>query len=414
VRSVAVDVGDGEAVAVAMEGADAAYYLVHSMAAGEGFGDRDRRLAQTFGAAASHAGVSRIIYVGGLGAAPGSAHLLSRQEVGAALAQAGVDVVELRAAVVFGAGGISFEMLRYLTERLPFMVCPRWVKTRIQPIALDDLLRYLDLARAVPPGIYEVGGAETTTYRDMIAAYAEVRGLGRRLIVDVPLLTPHLSAYWVDLVTPVDRSISHALIASLKTEVVVNDAQTTRREFTFEPLGVAGALAAALDAQVEHVSATLLDRQGGLADGVYTVRRDRELAPELEAAAVEDLMRIGGSLGWYGAAAGWWLRIALGRLLGERLRPAATERLEAGAIVDWWEVLRSEPGELVLRSRGWWPGEAWLGYRVRDGKLSQVASLRPKGAGGNLYWLLLRPVHRIAFELMMKRRMHPRGRRRHQ
>ncbi len=219
-RAVAVDVGDQAAIAGALEGAEAAYYLVHSLAVGGGFRELDLRLATTFGRAAAQAGVGRIVYVGALGDAPSSAHLASRQEVGAALAAAGVAVVELRAAVVFGSGSISFEMLRYLTERLPAMVCPRWVRTRIQPIALVDLLAYLEQSLLVAPGIYEIGGADVTTYREMISAYARVRGLPPRHIVDIPWLTPHLSSYWVDLVTPVDRSIIHALIASLVAEVV--------------------------------------------------------------------------------------------------------------------------------------------------------------------------------------------------
>jgi uncharacterized protein YbjT (DUF2867 family) len=174
-RAVAVDVGDEDATAEALEGVEVAYYLVHSMAAGGGFREVDLRLATSFGRAAAQSGVSRIIYVGALGDAPSSAHLASRHEVGSALAAAGVAVIELRAAVVFGSGSISFEMLRYLTERLPAMVCPRWVRTRIQPIALDDLLAYLEQSLHVPPGIYEIGGADVTTYREMISARQPIR-----------------------------------------------------------------------------------------------------------------------------------------------------------------------------------------------------------------------------------------------
>ena len=246
--------GDEGATANALAGVEVAYYLVHSMAAGGGFREVDLRLATTFGRAAAQAGVGRIIYVGALGDAPSSAHLASRHEVGSALAAAGVAVIELRAAVVFGSGSISFEMLRYLTERLPAMVCPRWVRTRIQPVALVDLLGYLEQSLHVAPGIYEIGGADVTTYREMISAYASVRGLRPRRIIDIPWLTPHLSSYWVDLVTPVDRSVSHALIESLVTEVVVVDPEPTRRAFSVTPMGVETRLAAALDDQDEEVS----------------------------------------------------------------------------------------------------------------------------------------------------------------
>lgn len=404
-RSAAVDVGDESATAAALAHVDAAYYLVHSMAAGGGFRETDLRLAGAFGRAAARAGVGRIVYLGGLGAAPQSAHLASRHEVGAALGAEGVPVVELRAAVVFGAGGISFEMVRYLTERLPVMVCPRWVGTRIQPIALTDLLSYLEQSLEVAPGVYEIGGADVTTYREMILQYARVRGLRRRRILDIPWLTPHLSSYWVDMVTPVDRSVSHALIESLVSEVVVTDPDPTRRAFTVAPMGVEDALRAALDDQGEDVGRTLFDRRTGLLDGVYSVEVDVEVAPDLHDAVIRDLARIGGRLRWYGAAPGWALRLALGRLVGERLRRHRTTALVSGATVDWWRVVRAQPGELVLRSVGWMPGEAWLGYRLVDGHLRQVAAFRPRGLPGFVYWKLLAPVHRVAFARMARRRV---------
>ncbi len=238
---IALDVGDEEAATRALAGCRAAYYLVHSLQDAD-FRSRDRRLAETFGRAAARAGVERIVYLGGLGHDPASEHLASRQEVGVALGAAGVPVVELRAAVVLGSGSISFEMLRSLTERLPFMVCPRWVRTAIQPVALVDMVEYLVGSLTVAPGVYEIGGAEVTTYRDMIDAYARARGLRQRFIVDVPYLTPRLSSYWVDFVTPVDKRVSHALIESLVTEVVVREGERTVAAFAVEPLGVEAAI----------------------------------------------------------------------------------------------------------------------------------------------------------------------------
>ncbi|HEY1733566.1 MAG TPA: DUF2867 domain-containing protein, partial [Acidimicrobiales bacterium] len=394
-RPVAVDVGDERAVAEALEGVEVAYYLVHSMAAGGGFREVDLGLATAFGRAAAQAGVGRIVYLGALGDAPGSAHLASRHEVGSALAVAGVAVVELRAAVVLGSGSISFEMLRYLTERLPAMVCPRWVRTRIQPVALVDLLAYLEQSLEVAPDIYEIGGADVTTYRDLISAYARVRGLRRRRIIDIPWLTPHLSSYWVDLVTPVDRSVSHALIESLVTEVVVVDAEPAGRAFSVTPMGVEDALAAALDEQTGEVTHTLLARRGGLVDGVYTVVVDVAIPPGAEDVVGRQLGAIGGRFSWYGAAPGWVARIALGRLFGEHLRRRRPVTMEPGALVDWWRIARVGPGALVLRGVGWFAGDAWLGYRVGPGTLHQVAAFRPRGIPGFLYWKLLAPVHRV-------------------
>jgi uncharacterized protein YbjT (DUF2867 family) len=402
--AIAVDVSDEAATVAALAGVDTAYYLVHSMATGSSFRDLDRNLARTFGQAAATAGVRRIVYLGGLGQAPSSAHLASRHEVGNALREAGVPVVELRAAVVFGAGGISFEMLRYLTERLPLMVCPRWVRTRIQPIALADLLAYLEQAIEVEPGIYEIGGADVTTYEEMILEYARVRGLRPRRIIDIPWLTPRLSSYWVDLVTPVDRVVSHALIESLVTEVVVTDPEPARRAFSVSPMAVHDAFRAALDDQDVAVTESLLDRDDGLADGIYTVTVEIPVGPDGADAIARDLTTIGGSFRWYGAAAGWALRVALGRVVGERLCRRRAPEVSVGATVDWWRVARFEPGLLVLRSEGWFPGDAWLGYRVADGRLRQVAAFRPAGVPGFLYWKLLTPVHRVAFARMARRR----------
>jgi uncharacterized protein YbjT (DUF2867 family) len=404
-RTVDVDVGDQVATTSALTGADAAYYLVHSMASGSDFRDADLRLATSFGRAAAEAGVGRIVYVGALGEAPDSAHLASRQEVGTALGAAGTAVVELRAAVVFGSGGISFEMLRYLTERLPAMVCPRWVRTRIQPIALTDLLDYLEQSLQVDPGTYEIGGADVTTYREMISEYARVRGLRPRRILDIPLLTPHLSSYWVDFVTPVDRSVSHALIESLVTEVVVTDAGPSRRAFSVTPMGVERALATALNDQAEEVTRSLFDRRNGLADGVHSVVVDVGAEEGVDDAVARDLEQIGGTLGWYGAAPGWALRLLLGRLVGEHLRRGKPELLEQGALVDWWQVARVGPGELVLQGVGWFSGDAWLGFRLKDGSLRLVAAFRPRGIPGFLYWKLLWPVHDFAFHRMAQHRI---------
>jgi len=403
-RAHAVDVGDERALAGALIGVDVAYYLVHSMAGG-GFRTRDRVLAEHFGAAAAAAGVSRVIYLGGLGDEPSSEHLASRHEVGVALAAAGVPVVELRAAVVLGSGSISFEMLRYLTERLPFMVCPRWVHTEIQPIALDDMVAYLLTALDVSPGVYEVGGADVTTYRDMIGEYARVRGLRRRLIVNVPYLTPRLSSYWVDLVTPVDRRVSHALIESLGTPVVVRDRARTDDAFGLTPMGLAAAIGAALEAQARTIDRDLLDRATGLLDGVYTTRSAMAVPHEQRAAVDADLNDIGASYEWYGLPLAWRARALLGRLAGERWRLRRPAEVRTGEPVDWWTITRRDPGTLVLRAVGWAPGEGWLGYRVDDHQLVQVGSLRPKGLPGFLYWKLLQPVHTQVFHALARHRV---------
>lgn len=400
----AVDVGNYEEALRALEGCDAAYYLIHSLDVGD-FRARDLDLAKTFGEAAQAAGVKRIVYLGGLGEDPTSDHLLSRQEVGAALGAKGVPVVELRAAVIIGAGSVSYEMLRYLTERLPFMVCPRWVRTAIEPIALSDVLLYLEKSLSVEPGIYEVGSGEVTTYRDMISIYARERGLGPTVIVDIPLLTPRLSSHWVDFVTPVDTKVSHSLIESLVTEVTVRDPNRTKDAFAIIPMPIAQAIREALDDQLITAEATVMDRESGLLDGIYTERIEIPIDEALESELNDDFDRIGGDLDWYGLDSAWRIRMWVGRLFGERWRLRRPEAVEPDAAVDWWRVVERSPNALVLRAEGWFFGEGWLGWRVQDGVLIQVGILRPKGVLGFLYWKILQPVHRKVFRLQAEHRV---------
>ncbi len=399
-----IDVADEMALQGALAGCETAFYLVHSLSA-ENFRARDHQLAMAFGRAAAVAGLRRIVYLGGLGHDPESEHLVSRQEVGTALASGDVPVVELRAAVVLGAGSISFEMLRYLTERLPFMVCPRWVRTAIQPIALADMILYLIGAIDVEPGVYEVGGADVTSYREMIAAYATARGLHRRRIVDVPHLTPRLSSYWLDLVTPVDRRVSHTLIESLVTEVVVEAQERTDSAFGIQPMSLAAALSAALDDQADELDESLMSRKSGLRDGVYTVRVTVPFSNATSARLDADLERIGGSYSWYGLPFAWRVRALVGHVIGEYWKLSSPQEIVQGAAVDWWLVARRDHGLLVLRAIRWFPGEAWLGYRCSEEELVQVGSLRPKGIPGFLYWKLLQPVHRRVFQALARHRV---------
>jgi hypothetical protein len=214
-----------------------------------------------------------------------------------------------------------------------------------------------------------------------------------------------LSSYWVDLVTPVDRLISHALIESLVTEVVVVNGARTQQAFSVTPMNVERALRTALEQQEHDVAQSLFARRRGQSDGVYTVVASLEVPVGLQEALQRDFRAIGGSLHWYGAAPGWALRLVLGRLVGERLRPQISEALIAGALVDWWRVVHIDETQLLLRSEGWFPGDAWLGYRIHEGILQQVAAFRPRGVPGFIYWKLLGPFHRIVFDRMIRHRI---------
>ena len=245
------DVLDPETLSPAMNGVTVVYYLIHSMTGNEDFHKRDLIAADNFGNAAKSAGVERIIYLGGLGdpEADLSEHLKSRQATGLSLANSGVPVTELRAAIIVGSGSISFEMIRYLTERIPIMVCPRWVFTRVQPIAIQDVLAYLTEAMEVKESsgrIIEIGGADVMTYADMMMGYAKQRGL-RRYIIPVPVLTPGLSSYWVHWMTPIPASIARPLIEGLRNEVVVRD-DTAKKLFPdIHPVDYATAVRSALE-----------------------------------------------------------------------------------------------------------------------------------------------------------------------
>jgi uncharacterized protein YbjT (DUF2867 family) len=232
------DLVTGEGVSEALQGVHSAYYLVHSMGGKSifrnmEFAEKDKQAARNFISAANDAGLKRIIYLGGLGEARDnlSEHLKSRAEVAKILSSGTPAATILRAAIIIGAGGASFEMLRYLVERLPVMVCPKWIDTRVQPIALKDALEYLLgclFNPATAAEIFDIGGPEVLTYRGMMQKYAEVRGIAQRIIIPVPFLTPRLSSYWVDLVTPVPSGVAHPLIEGLKNEVVCRNSRIDR------------------------------------------------------------------------------------------------------------------------------------------------------------------------------------------
>jgi uncharacterized protein YbjT (DUF2867 family)/uncharacterized protein YndB with AHSA1/START domain len=420
VEAVPGDVLDPATLPTVLAGVDTAYYLVHSLGAGADFHDRDVAAARNFASAAAAAGVRRIIYLGGLAAAePGlSEHLRSRQQTGDVLRAGGVPVTEFQAGVIVGSSSLSFEMIRYLTERVPVMVCPRWVYTRTQPIGVRDVLDYLVAALDVPAStgrIIEIGGADVVTYRDMMLLYAEVRGL-RRWMVPVPVLTPRLSSLWVNLVTPIPGVIARPLIEGLRNENVVRDTAATELFPAIRPAGYRVAVERALEAlQASSVESAWSDAlsSAGREDAVV-LRNDEGMVREqrrcIVAAEPEDVFRaftsLGGETGWLYMDAAWKLRGLADRLLGgvglRRGRRDPVE-LRVGDALDFWRVEAVEPGHLLrLRAEMKVPGKAWLQFRATardDGGtlLEQTAFFAPRGLAGWLYWYALYPVHRIIF-----------------
>ncbi len=427
VEVVRGDVLDAASLAPALAGIDAAYYLVHSMGGGEDFHERDRRAAETFGGAARTAGIGRILYLGGLGdpQADLSPHLRSRQETGDALRAAGVPVTEFRAAVIVGSGSISFELIRYLTERLPVMICPRWVYTRVQPIAVRNVLDYLVGALDEPASadrVIEIGGADVLTYGDMMKGYARARGL-RRWLVQVPVLTPRLSSYWVHLVTPIPAAIARPLILGLRNEVVVRTDEARRLFPAIEPLDYETAVLAALArlgaGEVETAwSDALVTTQGDVRPVVLTteqgmvIERRQRLVPAAPGAVFRAFGSLGGKTGWLYMDWAWQIRGIADRLIGgvgmRRGRRDPVE-LRVGDALDFWRVEAVEPERLLrLRAEMKVPGQAWLQFLAEPGPdgqtlLSQTAFFAPKGLLGWLYWYALYPFHGLIFSGMIDR-----------
>ena len=401
-----------------LQGIEVAYYLVHSMAEGaRGFEDRDYIASGNFGRAAFKAGVKRIIYLGGLGASDTklSSHLASRQHVGDILRALGVPVTEFRAGVIIGSGSMSFEMIRYLTERLPVIITPRWVTTCCQPIAIENVLDYLTRCLTEPLSIgrtFEIGGPDVMIYGDMMRQYAAARHL-KRFLIPVPVLTPRLSSYWVDLVTPIPASYSHPLIEGLRSEVIVND-RSAQEIFNIDLIPFYMAVQTALDPHQSEVNALYwAGTPAGLEPGVtlkvtegmiVEQRRLTSIATPKEVFAV--FAAIGGKRGWYYANWLWRLRALLDQLVGGvgmRQEQRGPGDLHPGDILDFWIVEAVELGRLVrLRSEMKIPGPAWLQFEVQPrtagGTLViQTAFFQPHGLAGLAYWYGLYPIHQLVF-----------------
>ncbi len=384
-----------------LAGVHVAYYLVHSMAGGSDFAAVDRRAAAKFGRAAARAGVRRIIYLGGLTGDLGSpsAHLRSRAETGEVLRASGVPVIEFRASVVIGAGSLSFSMIQALVERLPAMVCPRWVATPTQPIAIDDVLAYLVAAQDLPEGgsaVFEIGGPEVVSYGDMMREYARLRGL-HRLLVPVPVLTPHLSGLWLALVTPAQARVGRALVEGLKTATVVRSA-AARETFRIEPM----CLRAAFFNAIEEGAAAR--RKQDTRTVVVNVAPSQAFAP---------VRRIGGASGWYFGNVLWSVRGWLDRWLGgvgmSRGRRDPDDCTVGDAIDGWTVEAYERDRRLRLSADFKLPGRGWLEFEVtpldggRRSTIRQTATFDARGVLGRLYWYALLPIHRLMFRGMLDR-----------
>ena len=416
-RIVEADALRAETLPEALANIDVAYDLIHSMSGREaGFDQRDREAAYNFAVAAKKAGVRRVIYLGGLAAtgANVSLHLKSRHNTGAVLRKYGPPLIEFRAGIIVGNGSISFEIIRCLTERLPVMICPRWVVTRTQPIAIDDVLAYLvaalNLGGCVEKPI-EIGGATVETYRSMMLGYAHQRGL-KRWLLRVPVLTPRLSSYWLDLVTPFPPAVSRPLIEGLKSESICTSTLASQLFPEIRPISYESAVARALNCPAPSLPLPLL------APPVHRVVRAEGMLCDLRELVVDAspdrvfavLENLGGKHGWLSFDLLWRVRGWMDRLIGGvgnsrgRSRPVG---MRAGDVIDFWRVERVEaPRTVLLHAEMKLPGTAWLQFEVRPGVSNRTllrccAWFQPRGLFGEIYWYVLYPIHLLIFNKLM-------------
>jgi len=431
VEVVRADAVDADQMAAACTGADVVYYLVHALGTGSEFEETDRRTARVMADAAKKAGVGRLIYLGALEPQGEelSPHLRSRTEVAEILLGSGVPTAVLRAAVVLGSGSASFEMLRYLTERLPVMVTPRWVHSRIQPIAVRDVLRYLVGCAQLPPTVhrgFDIGGPDVMSYAEMMQRYAVVAGLRRRRILPVPLFTPSLSSHWVGLITPVPAGIARPLVESLRNTVVCRERDIA--EYVPDPpeglLGFDEAVRLAVQrvrnsavatrwsgASVPGAPSDPLPTDPHWAGGTLYVDERTRATTAAPAALWRVVEGIGGDAGWYSFPLAWRVRGRLDRLVGGvglRRGRRDQRKLYVGEALDFWRVEEIEEGRLLrLRAEMRLPGLAWLEFHVEhappDGTvLRQRATFAPHGLAGHLYWRAIAVFHGVVFGGMVK------------
>ncbi len=416
------DVLDPDSMLGAMKDIDAVYYLIHSMAAGLAqFEELDRQAASNVARAASEAGVKQIIYLGGLGSATEdlSSHLHSRHEVGELLRRGIVPVTEFRAAVVVGSGSLSFEMIHHLVNRLPVMICPRWVYTRTQPIGIRDVLRYLTDSLEKPEclgKIFDIGGRDIISYGDMMMSVARLLGLRRKLI-PVPLLTPRLSSYWINLVTPLRTSTARALIQSLRHETICLSHEALE-VFDFTPASFDEAARLAIsrykndDVETVWTDASTTPPIFTEIDELHLRTDRRELDVKAPADRVFDVVSaIGGENGWYYADWLWKIRGFIDKQLGgvglRRGRRHPT-KIRTGDTLDFWRVAEYEDRRrLLLRAEMKVWGQAWLEFQVesRDDHTSilrQTARYYPQGLWGYTYWYLVYPIHACVFRGLIR------------
>lgn len=414
---------DFESLNIALEGIDTAFYLIHSMGDNEDFEQTDRRAAKNFAKACSQQGVKRVVYLGGLGDAADdlSKHLRSRQEIGNILRTSKASVVEFQASIIIGSGSLSFEMIRALVERLPVMICPKWVRVLAQPISIEDVLEYLAGALEYPIGeseIFEIGGPEQVTYGDLMQRYAKQRKLNRYM-VPVPMLTPYLSSLWLGLVTPLYSRVGRKLVESLRNPTLVTNDKANEK-FSVVPRSIEESIARALVFEDKEFAETRWsdafsssgDQRswGGVRFGSRLVdSRSQKVSLTAEQAFLP-IRQIGGGKGWYYGNWLWKIRGFMDLLVGGvgvRRGRRDPNHVRSGDTVDFWRVEHVVENKILrLSAEMKVPGRAWLEFEVTEAEgvstVRQTAIFDPVGLFGIVYWYSLFPLHEFVFRGMLR------------
>ena len=412
------DTFNKDALKIALQDVDTAYYLIHSLS-NENYKDLDKISAQNFLDVAVECGVKRIIYLGGLGVKNDdtSEHLLSRIETGEILSSnKNVQTIWFRAGVIIGSGSASFEIIRNLTEKLPVMTTPKWVNTIAQPIAIDDVLSYLQEAINLETKenlIVDIG-SKALSYKEMMIGTANALGL-KRVIIPLPFMSINISSYWLNLFTPVPFSVAKALIEGLKSEVTIQNDHAKKYFPQIQPISYEDSVRNAIKEIEEN---QVISRWNDTADGVweknnsnqisqalYMDRKEADISHIQAQKVYQSFTSIGGENGWFAFDFLWELRGFIDKMIGgvglKRGRRSQCD-LRISDCLDFWKVVDLKENErLLLYAQMKLPGEAWLEFKIKDNKLIQSAYFYPKGVFGRLYWYSLVPLHYFIFKNMI-------------
>jgi uncharacterized protein YbjT (DUF2867 family) len=401
---------------------DAAFYLMHSMATTDQYEKLELLSASNFKTALNKTSVKHVIYLGGIINDDSlSKHLSSRKTVEFELSKGNYQFTSLRAGIIIGSGSASFEIIRDLTEKLPFMITPKWLNTKCQPIAVRDVILFLAESMMNPNTFgknFDIGGPDILTYKEMLLGYAKERGL-KRSIITIPVMTPKLSSYWLFFITSTSYKLASALVDSMKIEVVCRDNKINEL-LDIHPISYEKALKRTFK-KIQEQQVISSWKDAGISSrknlkvsdfiqvpiyGCYIDKRSRKIKNRNN--TLDKIWKIGGNTGWYFGDFLWEIRGILDKMAGGvGLRRGRTHdfEIESGDALDFWRVIyaNKEEGRLLLFAEMKLPGEAWLEFKIVENQLWQTATFRPKGISARLYWYTLYPIHLIIFNGMIKK-----------